>query len=29
MNRPTAFLKGVHERFGDPATVRTYWTDGP
>jgi cytochrome P450 family 135 len=27
--RPTAFLGRVHERFGDPVTIRTYWTDEP
>lgn len=27
--RPAAFLRRVHERFGDPVTVRTYWTDEP
>ena len=25
--RPAAFLRGVHDRFGDPVTIRTYWTD--
>jgi cytochrome P450 len=29
MVRPTAFLQRVHDRFGDPATIRTYWTDEP
>ncbi len=29
MARPAAFLKGVHDRFGDPVTIRTYWTDEP
>ncbi len=29
MTRPAAFLRGVHERFGDPATIRTYWTEQP
>jgi cytochrome P450 family 135 len=29
MARPTAFLRGVHERFGDPVTIRTYWTEEP
>jgi cytochrome P450 len=29
MTRPGAFLRGVHERFGDPATIRTYWTEEP
>jgi cytochrome P450 len=28
MARPAAFLQRVHNRFGDPATVRTYWTEG-
>jgi cytochrome P450 len=27
--RPAAFLRQVHERFGEPATIRTYWTDEP
>jgi cytochrome P450 family 135 len=27
--RPAAFLRRVHERFGDPATIRTLWTDEP
>src|SRR5207247_10274518 len=25
--RPAAFLRVVHDRFGDPVTIRTYWTD--
>src|SRR6201995_1018293 len=29
MSRPGAFLAGVHRRFGDPATIRTYWTEEP
>jgi cytochrome P450 len=29
MARPGAFLRSVHERFGDPATIRTYWTQEP
>jgi cytochrome P450 len=29
MARPAAFLRRVHERFGDPATIRTYWTEEP
>jgi cytochrome P450 len=29
MSRPGAFLQGVHRRFGDPATIRTYWTEEP
>src|SRR3954449_4802246 len=29
MARPGAFLRGVHERFGDPVTIRTYWTPEP
>jgi cytochrome P450 family 135 len=29
MARPGAFLRQVHRRFGDPATIRTYWTDQP
>jgi cytochrome P450 len=27
--RPAAFLRGIHERFGDPVTIRTFWTDEP
>jgi cytochrome P450 len=27
--RPAAFLRRVHERFGDPVTIRTYWMDEP
>ena len=29
MSRPGAFLAQVHRRFGDPATIRTYWTEEP
>jgi cytochrome P450 len=29
MARPASFLRGVHVRFGDPATIRTYWTEEP
>src|SRR6201986_3336235 len=29
MSRPGPFLQGVHRRFGDPATIRTYWTEEP
>jgi len=29
MTRPGAFLTRVHARFGDPATIRTYWTEEP
>jgi len=29
MVRPAAFLRGVHEQFGDPVTIRTFWTDEP
>jgi cytochrome P450 family 135 len=29
MTRPGAFLRSVHGRFGDPATIRTYWTEQP
>jgi cytochrome P450 len=29
MSRPGAFLQGVHRRFGDPATIHTYWTEQP
>ena len=27
--RPAAFLRRVHERFGDPVTIRTLWTSEP
>ncbi len=29
MTRPSAFLQRVHARFGDPVTIRTYWTEQP
>jgi cytochrome P450 family 135 len=29
MARPAAFLRDAHERFGDPVTIRTYWTEEP
>jgi cytochrome P450 len=29
MTRPAAFLRGVHDRFGDPVTIRTFWTEEP
>jgi cytochrome P450 len=29
MARPAAFLRRAHQRFGDPVTVRTYWTEEP
>jgi cytochrome P450 len=29
MARPAAFMRSVHERFGDPVTIRTYWTTEP
>jgi cytochrome P450 len=29
MARPAAFLQSVHDRFGDPVTIRTYWTQEP
>jgi cytochrome P450 len=29
MSRPAAFLRGVHQRFGDPVTIRTFWTEEP
>jgi cytochrome P450 len=29
MTRPAAFLQRVHARFGDPATIRTFWTEEP
>jgi cytochrome P450 family 135 len=27
--RPAAFLRRAHVRFGDPVTIRTFWTDEP
>jgi cytochrome P450 family 135 len=29
MTRPAAFMRRVYDRFGDPATIRTYWTEQP
>jgi cytochrome P450 len=29
MARPGAFLMRLHKRFGDPVTIRTYWTEQP
>ena len=29
MTRPGAFMRGVYTRYGDPATIRTYWTEEP
>jgi cytochrome P450 len=29
MTRPGAFLRQVHRHYGDPATIRTYWTSEP
>jgi len=29
MARPGAFLSRAHARFGDPVTIRTYWTEEP
>jgi cytochrome P450 family 135 len=29
MVRPAEFLRRVHRRFGDPVTIRTYWTGEP
>jgi cytochrome P450 family 135 len=29
MARPAAFMRGIHERYGDPVTIRTYWTREP
>lgn len=29
MARPAAFMRRVHARFGDPATIRTFWTEEP
>jgi cytochrome P450 len=27
--RPASFLRRAHARFGDPVTIRTFWTDEP
>ncbi len=29
MTRPGGFLRQAHHRFGDPVTIRTYWTSEP
>jgi cytochrome P450 len=29
MARPAAFMRRTHERFGDPVTIRMYWTEEP
>jgi cytochrome P450 len=29
MARPAAFMRGLHEGFGDPVTIRMYWTEEP
>ena len=29
MARPGAFLRRAHDRFGDPVTIRTFWTEEP
>jgi cytochrome P450 len=29
MARPGGFMRRAHERFGDPVTIRTYWTPEP
>jgi cytochrome P450 len=29
MARPGEFMRRAHERFGDPVTIRTYWTEEP
>jgi cytochrome P450 len=29
MTRPGAFMRAVHNRYGDPATIHTYWTEQP
>ncbi|MGZ4196215.1 MAG: cytochrome P450 [Solirubrobacteraceae bacterium] len=29
MARPAGFMRRVHERYGDPVTIRTYWTEQP
>ncbi|HEY4825090.1 MAG TPA: cytochrome P450 [Solirubrobacteraceae bacterium] len=29
MARPGAFMQSLHRRYGDPVTIRTYWTEEP
>jgi cytochrome P450 len=29
MARPAVFMRRLHEEFGDPVTIRTYWTEEP
>jgi cytochrome P450 len=29
MARPGGFMRRIHERYGDPVTIRTYWTEQP
>jgi cytochrome P450 len=29
MSRPAGFMRRLHERYGDPVTIRTYWTEEP
>ncbi len=29
MSRPGAFMQRLHRRYGDPVTIRTYWTEEP
>ncbi len=29
MARPAAFMQSLHRRYGDPVTIRTYWTEQP
>ena len=29
MARPAAFMRRIHARFGEPVTIRTYWTEEP
>jgi cytochrome P450 family 135 len=29
MARPAVFMRRLHERYGDPVTIRTYWTAEP
>jgi cytochrome P450 family 135 len=29
MARPGAFMQRLHRRYGDPVTIRTYWTEEP
>ncbi len=29
MARPAGFMQSLHRRYGDPVTIRTYWTEEP